>query len=84
MIRFFVLRILLPLLLFLILRYIFKTLSAGMKSKSTPPVQTGGELKKDPVCGAYVSSAASLTRNVGGNTLHFCSPECRDKYRAAS
>jgi YHS domain-containing protein len=45
-------------------------------------VQSAGELKKDPVCGTYVSVAASFTRTVHGEVLHFCSRECRDRYAA--
>lgn len=82
-------RFILPLLLFFLLRYVFKTLSASMRSvtppdprSKVPPVRAGGELKKDPVCGAYVSVAAAVKREVGGETLHFCSTACRDKYRS--
>ena len=38
-------------------------------------------LHQDPVCGTYVAPDASLKRIVNGRVLHFCSPECRDKYR---
>jgi YHS domain-containing protein len=48
-----------------------------------PASMAGGELQKDPVCGTYVSTGASVTRKVDGRMLHFCSKECRDKYRAA-
>ena len=48
-----------------------------------PPVVSGGELKKDPVCGTYVSTSLSVTSRVNGEVVHFCSKECRDKYRAA-
>jgi YHS domain-containing protein len=41
-----------------------------------------GELKKDPVCGTYISAATSVKKTVGGETVHFCSQECRDKYVA--
>ncbi len=40
----------------------------------------GGELKKDPVCGTFVSVSSSLQKTVGGETYHFCSPACRDKF----
>ena len=92
MIRYFVIDILLPLLLFFFVRAALRNLfSSGTRApvgprKPNPPrptVQPGGELKKDPVCGTYVSTAASVTRTVGGQVLHFCSKECRDKYRAA-
>ncbi len=39
-----------------------------------------GELKKDPSCGTYISAVTSIKETVGGETLHFCSKECRDKY----
>jgi YHS domain-containing protein len=42
-----------------------------------------GELKKDPVCGTYISAATSIKETVGGETHHFCSQQCRDKYVAS-
>jgi YHS domain-containing protein len=88
--RFFFLRIVLPLLLFLLLRSVLKGIfgAAGAQPArrgrpASEPVEAGGELKKDPVCGTYVSVATSLTRKVGGEVLHFCSAECRDKYHVA-
>ena len=45
------------------------------------PAGTGGELKRDPVCGTFVAPAASVQKTVRGEVLHFCSPACRDKYR---
>lgn len=45
-----------------------------------PEVPVGGELKKDPVCGTFVSTATSLKKTVGGQTVYFCSPACRDKF----
>jgi YHS domain-containing protein len=38
-------------------------------------------LQQDPVCGTYVAIDASLKRVVNGKVLHFCSDDCRDKYR---
>jgi len=40
-------------------------------------------LKKDPVCGTYVAAGTGITRQIQGQTVYFCSAECRDKYRAA-
>lgn len=37
-------------------------------------------LQQDPVCGTYVAVDTSLKRVVNGRVVHFCSPECRDKY----
>jgi YHS domain-containing protein len=42
-----------------------------------------GELKKDPTCGTYISAATSMKETVGGETFHFCSKACRDKYVAS-
>ena len=37
-------------------------------------------LQQDPVCGTYVAIDTSLKRIMNGKVVHFCSPECRDKY----
>ena len=90
MIRFFVIRFLLPLLVLFVLRAVLRSIFASLRSYSSSPakpqpptVPAGGELKKDPVCGTYVSTTASLTRTVNGQVVYFCSPQCRDKYRVA-
>jgi YHS domain-containing protein len=89
MLRTLFVEFLLPLLLFWLLRSVIRSFFHTAPQPQTPvrpsrpSVQQGGELKKDPVCGTYVSTAASLTRTVNGEVLHFCSKECRDKYRAA-
>jgi YHS domain-containing protein len=90
MIRYFFFRIVLPLLILLFLRALLKSIINGVRTAAvqsrgpdSPPVPAAGELKKDPVCGTYVSTAASLSRSVGGEVVYFCSKECRDKYRVA-
>ena len=90
MIRFLFLRVVLPLALFWLVRGILRSIFASMNSsvvsskpRSSPTVHPGGELKRDPVCGTFVSVDVSVTKRVNGETLHFCSPACRDKYRAA-
>lgn len=40
----------------------------------------GGELKRDPVCGTFVSTTTSLRKQVGGEIVYFCSVACRDRY----
>jgi YHS domain-containing protein len=45
-------------------------------------VPLGGELKKDPVCGTFVSTATSIKKTVDGSVVHFCSVDCRDKFHA--
>ena len=93
MLRYLIVDILLPLLVFALLRSFFRSHFQNRRDVRRPDRQTsppsqpnvvaGGELKKDPVCGTYVSPGASVTRKVDGQLLHFCSKECRDKYRAA-
>ena len=90
MLRLFLLRFVLPLVLFLIVRAIAKSIWGSMNSPvasrggASSPSQTpaGGELKKDPVCGVYVAPATSVSRTVKGQQIFFCSTACRDKYTA--
>ena len=89
--RFFFLRLIPLLLLFWLVRAVLRSILSGWNSelatrpqRPAPPVSPGGELKKDPVCGTYVSPAVSPSTRVNGETVYFCSPACRDKYRAAS
>jgi YHS domain-containing protein len=87
MFRTFLVEFLLPLLLFLLVRNMIRGFFAGsqprraMQQPQPPPVPLGGELKKDPVCGTYVSTATAVQEKVKGETVYFCSKECRDKYR---
>jgi YHS domain-containing protein len=46
-----------------------------------PEVPVAGELKKDPVCGTYVSTATAFKRSAAGDTIYFCSAECRDRFK---
>src|SRR5208283_2135927 len=71
---------------------VLKGVAEAMKPGSTAPgpasrpanqVPLTGELKKDPVCGTYIAAASSIQEKVGGQTVHFCSRECRDKYVAS-
>jgi YHS domain-containing protein len=89
--RFLLRFVVLPLLVLWFLRNILRSILSGVNSqvaakpaRPVPTVSPGGELKKDPVCGVYVSADASVTQKIGGQTVYFCSPGCRDKYRAAS
>jgi YHS domain-containing protein len=55
----------------------------GTGARPSAQVPLTGELKKDPVCGTYIAAATSIKEKVGGQTFHFCSQECRDKYVAS-
>jgi YHS domain-containing protein len=85
MIRVFFEDFILPLLLFLVVRSILGSL---FKRARGNPVQSPSErtpsmeLKKDPVCGTYVSPATGVSRTVQGHMIYFCSKECRDKFVA--
>jgi YHS domain-containing protein len=57
--------------------------STTAETGKTPASATGGELKKDPVCGTFVPTATSLKTTAGGEVVYFCSPACRDKFRAS-
>ena len=91
MIRYFIVELLFPLLVIFVIRAVLKNIIATFQAtrspqraaQQPPPVQSGGELKRDPVCGTYVSTDVSVTRTVNGKVVHFCSKECREKYRAA-
>jgi YHS domain-containing protein len=74
-----------PLLLFLLVRSLMR---GWFQTQSRPPaprrpvdqMPTGTELKKDPVCGTYVSAASAFTRTVNGQVIAFCSKECSDRF----
>jgi YHS domain-containing protein len=91
MIRFLVIRFLVPLVVFFLIRYLLKSIVVSARSYSNSPARpqqpptasAGGELKKDPVCGTYVSTSGSLSRTVNGQVVYFCSSQCRDKYKVA-
>ena len=51
--------------------------SGGVRAVSAPSHQS---LKKDPVCGTFVSTATAMQKTKGGETYYFCSAECRDKF----
>ena len=87
MLRYFIVDILLPLLVFALLRSFFRSLFPARRdvSRQTPPpsqpdVVAGGELKKDPVCGTFVVSSTPHRKQLNGTPYFFCSPECRDKF----
>ena len=72
----------------IVLRGVSEAMKPGSNTPGAAPrvgnqVPLTGELKKDPVCGTYIAAATSIKEKVGGQTFHFCSPECRDKYVAS-
>ncbi len=69
---------------------IMKTMGELMGTSAPPPSSNpqpktapqGGELRRDPVCGTYVPESTAVKIKVKGETVCFCSPACRDKYKA--
>jgi YHS domain-containing protein len=53
--------------------------ASGSRPPSSP--SPGGELKKDPVCGTFISTATAFQKFSQGQTYYFCSTECRDKFK---
>ena len=81
--------LLLPALVFLFVRYLLGNLFRSRRPAAPerhpanpPPVQAGGTLHKDPVCGTYVSTDTGVIAKVKGEVVYFCSPECRSKFNS--
>ena len=53
--------------------------ASGSRPSSNP--SSVGELKKDPVCGTFISTATAFQKFSNGQTYYFCSTECRDKFK---
>lgn len=70
----------------MITRAVSSAVQGNPQTASNPSKSQGrreenqGELLRDPVCGTFVAPAASVKKSVGGQTIHFCSTVCRDKY----
>jgi YHS domain-containing protein len=43
-----------------------------------------GKMVRDPVCGMFVSTELSHQLTEQGQTLHFCSRECLERYQKQS
>lgn len=50
------------------------------KAPGRPSTPVGGALKRDPVCGTFVSADTSIRKQSGNEFVYFCSAACRDKY----
>ena len=74
----------------LLLRLVFRFLRglmAGMagspRQARAPRQEAAVPLVKDPVCGTYVVKAKALSVVAGGESVWFCSEQCRDSWRAS-
>ena len=61
----------------------FSTFIQNSKLRSAAEVfHAGVQMARDPVCGTFVVPDGTLSVSVGRERMYFCSPACRDKYRA--
>jgi YHS domain-containing protein len=56
--------------------------AAQREGSARPPSMSARPLRRDPVCGTYVSEEVSYTLEHAGEVHHFCSLECRERFRA--
>lgn len=86
----FLLRIAVFVLIFYLLRKVVNALfkkgsksvpSGEARSRVRPQSkEIQGQTAKDPNCGTYVATSIALTARDDGETLYFCSDECRRTY----
>jgi YHS domain-containing protein len=55
--------------------------SVATSPRQAPREQSGGELKKDPVCGTFIAAPTAIQKTFGAETYYFCSTACRDKFK---
>jgi YHS domain-containing protein len=71
-----------------IVQRLFGAPAAGSRAaRPSAPRETArsaiaGETARDPVCGMFVSTELSHQLRRDGETLHFCSRECLERYQA--
>lgn len=58
--------------------------SVGQRSDPNAPATKTKELFRDPVCGTYVAEDVGYSFIVGRESLHFCSRDCMEHFRASS
>jgi YHS domain-containing protein len=68
------------------LRHLFAPRSVTSANRgpvdSAAETKPQGEMARDPVCGMFVSTEVSHRLKWKGQTLHFCSAECLEKYQS--
>ena len=55
---------------------------AANRCARVSPAPSPKLLHRDPVCGSYIAEEISYPWEQGSETLHFCSRECLEHYRA--
>lgn len=54
----------------------------GPKTSNEPGMQIDDIMVKDPFCDVYFPRKSGVSLRIKGETLYFCSQECKDKYLA--
>ena len=54
------------------------------KARPPSPPAEPAQLYRDPFCGTHVSPEISFPATQAGQTLHFCSEQCRDRYLSSA
>lgn len=57
------------------------TRSAGPTRGASSVQRNSVHMERDPVCGTFVVPERAIALTTGSGRVHFCSVECRDKYR---
>ncbi len=53
------------------------------RTEPSAPMTKPKELFRDPVCGTYVAEDVAFLLVQGGESLHFCSRDCMEHFRAS-
>ena len=63
----------------------FRSLSTATNTHPAPStpgeLPSAGELRKDPVCETYISIPSPWAKIIKGETVYFCSRECKDRFK---
>ena len=69
-----------------VIRWLNRHLTTRPARRPPPPptgqIQHRGAMVFDPVCRTWVDPSIALTHRHHGQTIHFCSTACRDRFRA--
>ncbi len=77
----FLLYVVLALMVYRALRRLFAGIAQGMGAgRSTPRIEQGVHMSRDPVCGTFVIPSSALAVRDANGLHHFCSAKCRDAF----
>jgi uncharacterized protein len=60
--------------------WIFTNVLPGSKTTTDSERQIDDFMVKDPVCEVYFPKRSGVSLNIDGQTIYFCSEECKNKY----